>query len=155
MKAMNIVINLISRRDETHPLRSIHFPSQFCQFYENIRKVTNVSLPAAAFSPAPLSAQSNRSRIRSGLWYCRKGCASKPWLKPPKSRAVDLGDLHVYDPVAMAWTNLSAAASGTPPVPRYWHGFTTVGGRLYVHGGLGDDGDFFFFFFFLGGGGGE
>ena len=73
----------------------------------------------------------------------------------PTSRAGDLGDLHVYDPVAMAWTNLSAAASGTPPVPRYWHGFTTVGGRLYVHGGLGDDGDFFFFFFFLGGGGGE
>ena len=92
-------------------------------------------MPAAAFSPAPLSAQSNRSRIRSGLWYCRKGCASKPWLKPPKSRAVDLGDLHVYDPVAMAWTNLSNAASGTPPPPRDSHGFRAAGGRLYVHGG--------------------
>ena len=50
-------------------------------------------------------------------------------------RAGLLGDLQGYDPVAMAWTDLSAAASGTPPSPRYSHGFTAEGGWLYVHGG--------------------
>ena len=52
-----------------------------------------------------------------------------------KYRADLLGDLQVYDPVAMAWTDLSAAASGTPPSPRCFHGFTAAEGRLYVHGG--------------------
>ena len=55
-------------------------------------------------------------------------------------RAADLGDLHVYDPVAMAWTDMSAAVSGTPPSPRYNHGFTSTGGRLYVHGGVNEAG---------------
>jgi hypothetical protein len=36
----------------------------------------------------------------------------------------------------MAWTDLFAAASGTPPSARYAHGFTSAGGKLYVHGGL-------------------
>ena len=36
----------------------------------------------------------------------------------------------------MAWTDLSAAASGTPPEHRYYHGFTSASGRLYVHGGF-------------------
>jgi hypothetical protein len=44
-------------------------------------------------------------------------------------------DLHVYDPAARAWTDLSAALSGTPPSPRSGHGFTSAGGKLYVHGG--------------------
>ena len=48
-----------------------------------------------------------------------------------------LGDLYVYDSVAMAWTDLSAAASGTPPAARAHHGFLSVGGNLYVHGGCG------------------
>ena len=52
-----------------------------------------------------------------------------------------LGDLHVYDPVAMTWTNLSAGASGTAPSARYGHGFTAAGGRLYVHGGEGSIGE--------------
>ena len=47
-----------------------------------------------------------------------------------------LGDLYVYDSVAMAWTDLSAAAAGTPPSARYGHGFTSAAGLLYVHGGF-------------------
>jgi hypothetical protein len=47
----------------------------------------------------------------------------------------------VYDPAAGAWTDLSAALSGTPPSPRSFHGFTSAGGKLYVHGGYGDSGE--------------
>ena len=48
-----------------------------------------------------------------------------------------LRDLHAYDPVAMAWTNLSAPrpGNGTAPTARGNHGFTSVDGKLYVHGG--------------------
>ena len=46
-----------------------------------------------------------------------------------------LGDLHAFDPAAMAWTDLSAAASGTPPSPRDFHGLASAGGLLYVFGG--------------------
>ena len=35
----------------------------------------------------------------------------------------------------MNWTNLSNPLSGIPPA-RYAHGFTSAGGKLYVHGGL-------------------
>ena len=54
-----------------------------------------------------------------------------------------LDDLRAYDPAAMAWTDLSAAVSGSPPPARASHGFTSAGGRLYVHGGtrgLGEGG---------------
>jgi hypothetical protein len=47
----------------------------------------------------------------------------------------------VYDPAAGAWTDLSAALSGTPPSPRREHGFTSAGGKLYVYGGRGDSGE--------------
>jgi fermentation-respiration switch protein FrsA (DUF1100 family) len=47
----------------------------------------------------------------------------------------------VYDPAAGAWTGLSVALSGTPPSPRRLHGFTSAGGKLYVHGGYGDSGE--------------
>ncbi len=50
-------------------------------------------------------------------------------------------DLHVYDPVTMTWTELSATASGTPPAARCKHGFAAAGGKLYVHGGEGAQGD--------------
>ena len=55
---------------------------------------------------------------------------------PRPSCAGGLNDLHVYDPAAGAWTDLSAALSGTPPSRRRLHGFTSAGGKLYVHGGL-------------------
>ena len=59
----------------------------------------------------------------------------------PSCCAVYLQDLHVYDPAAMAWTDLSAAASGTPPSARGFHGLASAGGKLYVHGGLCDSGE--------------
>jgi hypothetical protein len=50
-------------------------------------------------------------------------------------------DLHVFDPAIMAWTHLlPSSGSGTPPSARNTHGFTTAGGRLYVHGGAGETG---------------
>ena len=58
----------------------------------------------------------------------------------PKSVTGLLGDLHVYDPAAMAWTDLSAAASSDPPSPRASFGFAPAMGKLYVHGGQGENG---------------
>jgi hypothetical protein len=57
-----------------------------------------------------------------------------PPSRPRPSCAGLLKDLHVYDPASEAWTDLSAALSGTPPSPRAGHGFTSAGGKLYVHG---------------------
>jgi hypothetical protein len=51
-----------------------------------------------------------------------------------------LGDLHVYNTVSMAWTDISAA-SGIVPSPRRYHGFAAAGGKLYVHGGVGPQGE--------------
>ena len=59
----------------------------------------------------------------------------------PLPADVVLGDLHVYDPAAMAWTDLSAAASGTPPSARENQGFASTGGRIYVYGGKGEIGE--------------
>ena len=52
-----------------------------------------------------------------------------------------LNDMYVLDPVAMAWTNLTDAASGTPPAARSSHGFTFSEGKLYVHGGVDASGN--------------
>ena len=51
-----------------------------------------------------------------------------------------LSDLYVYDPAAMAWTDLSSPVSGTPPSPRRCQGFVSDGGKLYVHGGSDSNG---------------
>ena len=60
---------------------------------------------------------------------------SRPCPVPPRCTGDCLNDLHEYDPATLAWTDLSAAISGTPPSPRLSHGFTSAGGKLYVHGG--------------------
>jgi hypothetical protein len=63
---------------------------------------------------------------------------------PRPSCAGALNDLHVYDPAAEAWTDLNCTLSGAPPSPRMGHGFTSAGGKLYVHGGwdgFGDSGE--------------
>ena len=52
-----------------------------------------------------------------------------------------VNDLHVYDPAATAWANLSAVAEGAAPAVRYEHGFASAGGELYVHGGEDGDGN--------------
>ncbi len=41
----------------------------------------------------------------------------------------------MYDPAAGAWQNIFSFLSGTPPSPRIYHGFTSVEGKIYVHGG--------------------
>lgn len=45
-----------------------------------------------------------------------------------------LEDLHVYDPVAMSWTELH---SNNAPSARYGHGFTFTSGKIWIHGGYG------------------
>jgi hypothetical protein len=50
-------------------------------------------------------------------------------------------DLHLYDPASVTWFNLSSHARGSPPCERTEHGFAWVGGKLYVHGGRGKEGN--------------
>jgi hypothetical protein len=45
------------------------------------------------------------------------------------------GELFAFDPATLKWTEL--AVRGTPPSPRFRHGFAATGGQLYVHGGEG------------------
>ena len=47
-----------------------------------------------------------------------------------------LSDLHVFDPLRLAWTDLTAATAPWPPA-RAVAGTVAVAGRLLVHGGLG------------------
>ncbi len=59
---------------------------------------------------------------------------------PPSSSSLSagvLGDLHSFDPATMIWMLLSAAHDAPRPTARSLHGFTSAGGRLYVHGGYG------------------
>ena len=60
---------------------------------------------------------------------------SRTAAPPARPRAAVIGDLHVYDPGAAAWADLSSPASGGPPFARAYHGFASAEGRLYVHGG--------------------
>ena len=54
--------------------------------------------------------------------------------------AVISNDLYSFDPANMSWSLLSAApGSNPPPSARAGHGFTSAGGKLYVHGGEGAD----------------
>ncbi len=41
----------------------------------------------------------------------------------------------------MTWTLLSAVNSAARPSSRERHGFTSAGGKLYVHGGVGVKGE--------------
>jgi hypothetical protein len=43
-------------------------------------------------------------------------------------------DLYSFDPTSSTWNLLSAASAYYPPV-RASHGFTSIAGKLYVHGG--------------------
>ncbi len=55
----------------------------------------------------------------------------------PTPSAGRLDDLHAFDPATMNWTLLSAALDAPRPSARERHGFTSAGGKLYVHGGYG------------------
>jgi hypothetical protein len=61
-------------------------------------------------------------------------------LPPATPSAGYLDDLYSFDPVTMTWTLLSTAKTNRPPA-RYCHGFTSAGGRLYLHGGYNGSGD--------------
>jgi hypothetical protein len=51
-------------------------------------------------------------------------------------------ELHAYDPLSMTWFDLSSYfQAGTPPTARNGHGFTSAGGKLYVHGGQDANGN--------------
>jgi N-acetylneuraminic acid mutarotase len=63
-----------------------------------------------------------------------------PRLRATSFAGLGLNDLHVYDPVAGAWTDLSAV-SGSPPSLRWSHGFTAAGKALYVFGGTDGQGN--------------
>jgi hypothetical protein len=53
-----------------------------------------------------------------------------------------LDDLYSYEPTNMTWTRIYAApGGGSPPLGRACHGFTSAGGKLYVHGGEGQSGN--------------
>jgi hypothetical protein len=56
--------------------------------------------------------------------------------------AVNLDDLHMFDPAAMEWTQIgSSDVLGAWPSARRDFGLTTVNGILYIFGGLGDFGE--------------
>ena len=96
--------------------------------FDPVAKVwTDLSAPAGGI--APTARYGHGFTTADGKLYVHGGCASD---------ACPANDLHVYDPVAMAWTELYASAS---PSPRFFHGFTAAGGRLYVHGGEGINGE--------------
>ena len=40
----------------------------------------------------------------------------------------------MYYPANKSWTNISSALSGSPP-PRNGHRITSMGGKLFLHGG--------------------
>jgi hypothetical protein len=62
-------------------------------------------------------------------------CPISPCRLPLSAVLID--DLHSFDPATMTWTLLSAANDTGRPSARFSHGFTSAGGRLYVHGGIG------------------
>ena len=59
-------------------------------------------------------------RVGNVLWGMHKGY---------------LNDLFELDTDSLQWTDLSTPSSGNPPSSRYWHGFTSLGGDLFVFGG--------------------
>ena len=43
----------------------------------------------------------------------------------------------MFNPDMLLWTDCSTTMTGNLPSPRVWHGFSSAGSKLYVHGGLG------------------
>ena len=56
-------------------------------------------------------------------------------LRPPLPTVFGSADLFVFDPSTLTWTELTGAVQGVSPSARHGHGFTSEGGRLYVHSG--------------------
>ncbi len=62
-------------------------------------------------------------------------------FRPATVAADPTNDFHAYNPATVTWFDLSGHALGTPPTARFGHGFTSAGGKLYVHGGSKDHGE--------------
>jgi hypothetical protein len=53
-----------------------------------------------------------------------------------------LNDLWMFNSNTTQWTDLTAVSPGrVSPSSRSYHGFTAVGGKLYLHGGSGHNGE--------------
>ncbi len=51
-----------------------------------------------------------------------------------------LNDMHELDPATLEWTPHTAQIGGNQPSPRYDHGFAAAAGRLFLFGGLDEQG---------------
>ena len=89
-------------------------------FYHNTHQPSEFTL--RYFSTLFLYHNVHHSTVSSGDW-------------PPILAGRCVNDLFVFGPSRMMWTDLSDATSGTPPSPRYNHGFKAAGGKLFVFGG--------------------
>jgi N-acetylneuraminic acid mutarotase len=85
-------------------------------------------LSAAVSGTLPTARAGHGFTLAGGLLYVFGGECYDGYRK-------SLSDFYSFDPVALVWTDLSTAVRGTPPWPRAGHGFTSVGGKLYVLGG--------------------
>jgi hypothetical protein len=76
----------------------------------------------------------NSQSVRLCLMRAHQGLTPTP---PPANALAGwpLSDLYSFDPGTMTWTLLSGT-KGQRPTARSNHGFTSVGGKLYVHGGV-------------------
>ena len=63
------------------------------------------------------------------------------WSSKLRSIIGYLNDVMEYDPETKTWTDLSLSTIGSTPSPRDKHGFTSLGGVLFVHAGEGNDGE--------------
>ncbi len=94
------------------------------------------ALYATALSPFPPTVHYLSALfppVQSRMHDALLATTSSPLLSPVSAASLD--DLHAFDPATMTWTLLSAADR---PSASYDHGFTSAGGRLYVHGGYHD-----------------
>jgi hypothetical protein len=72
---------------------------------------------------------------------CDKLRVRKKLTRPTHTLAGErLNDLYAFDLANLAWIDLSIPAAGEPPPPRSSGGLAEAGGKLYVHGGLGEIG---------------
>jgi hypothetical protein len=65
-------------------------------------------------------------------------CIIDRQISHPVTIAAGLNDFHAYNPATLTWFDLSDNALGTPPTVRHRHGFTSAGGKLYLHGGINE-----------------
>ena len=86
-------------------------------------------------SVLPQKAQVSRSETLAAESFCLCLTLLVSFLAACPSLADQ--NLYSYDPYTKTWTLLSVANSDERPSMRSNHGFTSVGGILFVHGGSG------------------